>query len=357
MGRVSFHGVGRSGGECRRRSPVSTGSVALGIRLRLTRSVKAMVRAPSPPAIARRENAEFVGRAPRTPASPTSRRDRQRHARPRARRDRQERPAARDPPPRRRRLGPVRARRARPAAGAGRCRAGAGRRVERGAAAGPDRQLRAHERARRLPALDAAAVAARRAPWSSIAGRDAPEPAGSRAAGRPSRANWRWPRSASTRRARCSSTTAWSDDPRAAAIARWASGLPLALRLGAAARARRSGLDARADAAPLRAHLRRVSDVALDGEFADVFALACVARVVTPALIIDVLPASTPRPRCAGSPAARSPTPRPGGVTLHDLVRRPLRASCRQRARPRARRCGRASPTACTPARSPASSR
>ena len=55
----------------------------------------------------------------------------------------------------------VRGRRARPGAAAGRRRAGAGRRVDRGAPAGLDRHVRAHERARRLPALDAPPLAAR----------------------------------------------------------------------------------------------------------------------------------------------------------------------------------------------------
>ena len=43
---------------------------------------------------------------------------------------------------------------------------------------------------------------------------------------------------------------------------------------------------------------------------------------------------------------------RPGGVTLHELVRRPLRAALERR--PRSARCAPGSPTACTPARWPA---
>jgi hypothetical protein len=116
-------------------------------------------------------------------------------------------------------------------------------------------------------------------------------------------------------------------DPRAAAIARWAGGLPLALRLGAAAARDDPSWTPGADAAPLRAHLRRVSEAALAGEHADVFALACVARVVTPALVADVLPgvdAAAALRWLAGCAFADS---RPGGVTLHELVRRPLRAA------------------------------
>src|SRR6185436_14040259 len=62
------------------------------------------------------------------------------------------------------------------------------------------------------------------------------------------------------------------DDPRAAAIARWAGGLPLALRLGAAAAREDPTWTPGTDAAPLRAHLQRVSAAALAGPFADVFA-------------------------------------------------------------------------------------
>ena len=70
---------------------------------------------------------------------------------------------------------------------------------------------------------------------------------------------------------------------RARALARWSGGLPLALRLGAAAA--RSDVDWRPGepAAPLR----RLPET---GEYAELFALACVARVVTPALLADVLP-------------------------------------------------------------------
>ena len=198
---------GRSGEGCRaaRRASVPVRS-QLGIRRRLTRSVRrwgtpharqpdrppreCRVRRPRPRTLHRRRDVR-AGRA------------RQRPAHPRAGRDRQERAAARDPPPRRARVGTVRARRARPAAGPGRRRAGAGRRVDGGAAAGPDRHLRAHERARRLPALDAAPFAARRTRWWSSPAATRPSPAGSRAAGRRSRSSCRSPRSPSTRRARC----------------------------------------------------------------------------------------------------------------------------------------------------------
>ncbi len=117
------------------------------------------------------------------------------------------------------------------------------------------------------------------------------------------------------------------DDPRAAAITRWAGGLPLALRLGAAAAREDPTWMPGSDAAPLRAHLQRVSEVALAGEHADVFALACVARVVTPGLVADVLPGVDPAAALRWLAGCAFADARPGGVTLHELVRRPLRAT------------------------------
>ncbi len=119
-----------------------------------------------------------------------------------------------------------------------------------------------------------------------------------------------------------------SGDRRAAAIARWAGGLPLALRLGAAA--------ARADpcwtpgAAPpeaLLSHLRRVGE--FDGPFGDAFALACVARLVTPALLADVLPALDAHAAMRWLASCPFADARAGGVTLHELVRHALRAQLR----------------------------
>ena len=115
---------------------------------------------------------------------------------------------------------------------------------------------------------------------------------------------------------------------RAEAIARWSGGLPLALRLGAAA--------ARADAewrpGEPAAPLRRLPEAVLAGPHADVFALACIARVVTPALLADVLPdvdADEALRWLAGCAFADT---RAGGVTLHELVRRPYRGELWERA-------------------------
>ena len=62
------------------------------------------------------------------------------------------------------------------------------------------------------------------------------------------------------------------------------------------------------------------------------FALACVARVVTPALLADVLPRSTPTAALRWLADCAFADARAGGVTLHELVRRPYRAELWERA-------------------------
>src|SRR4051812_25988171 len=117
-------------------------------------------------------------------------------------------------------------------------------------------------------------------------------------------------------------------DRRAAAIARWAGGLPLALRL-AAADAREDPAWRPGDVPPeaLLAHLRRMPEVA--GEYADVFAVACIARVVTPTLLADVLPEVDAPAALRWLAGCAFADVRPGGVTLHELVRRALRHQLR----------------------------
>ena len=243
----------------------------VGIRRAAARSVDRRCPRPRTLAsrIARREQRRVRRPRPRAAGRRRAVRDGragQRAARPRPGRDRQEHAAARDPPPRREAgWDAVRGRRARPGAGAGRRRAGAGRRVERGAPAGPDRHLRADERARRLPALDAPALAARRA----VVVVRRPRRARARLVrgrlgdGRARAA--RWPPLSEHEARALLARLGPGDDRRAAAIARWAGGLPLALRLGAAAARDDPTWAPGADAAALRAHLRRVPEAALDG--------------------------------------------------------------------------------------------
>ena len=120
-------------------------------------------------------------------------------------------------------------------------------------------------------------------------------------------------------------------DRRQSVIVNWAAGLPLSLRLGADRGPRRRGVDAGADTGALHAHLRRIAEAALEGPYAGVFALGCVARTVTGPLIGDVLPeldAPAALRWLANSGFADS---RAGGVALHETVRRHLRDELRRR--------------------------
>ena len=110
-------------------------------------------------------------------------------------------------------------------------------------------------------------------------------------------------------------------DRRAAAIARWAGGLPLTLRLAALTAIENPGwLPGDVPPEALLAHLRRMPE--LDS---DVFAVACIARVVTPALLADVLPEHDAPAALRWLAGCAFADARPGGVTLHELVRRALR--------------------------------
>ena len=176
-----------------------------------------------------------------------------------------------------------------------------------------------------FPSLPAGAVIV-------VGGRSAPEPGWFEGGWETVTSSSRWRRCPSASRSRCSPATG-CDGARAEALARWSGGLPLALRLGAAAA--RADVDWRpgepaAPAAPLP-ETRRA--------YAEVFALACVARVVTPALLADVLPESTPRPGCAGWRTA--------------LRRRAGRRRDAARARPAPvpRRAVERAPASCAPAR------
>ena len=113
-------------------------------------------------------------------------------------------------------------------------------------------------------------------------------------------------------------------DERAEAIARWSGGLPLALRLAAAAARADTGWRPGEPAAPLR----RLPET---GDYAEVFALACVARVVTRPLLADVLPDVDADDALRWLEGCAFSDTRAGGVTLHELVRRPYRAELWER--------------------------
>ena len=120
-------------------------------------------------------------------------------------------------------------------------------------------------------------------------------------------------------------------DRRNSGIITWAGGLPLSLRLGATAARADDEWSPGLDSAALHAHLRRIAEAALEGPYARVFALGCVARTVTGALIAAVLPtldAAAALRWLANSGFADS---RAGGVALHETVRRHLRDELRLR--------------------------
>jgi hypothetical protein len=120
-------------------------------------------------------------------------------------------------------------------------------------------------------------------------------------------------------------------DRRQSQIVNWAGGMPLSLRLGATAARADEQWSPGLDSAALHAHLRRVAEAALEGPYARVFALGCVARTVTATLVADVLPeleAAVALRWLANSAFADS---RAGGVALHETVRRHLREHLRLR--------------------------
>ena len=172
-----------------------------------------------------------------------------------------------------------------------------------------------------------------------------PRPPGSRAAGSA------WPSSSSSGRWTAPTRSrSWSA---AASPRRQRRRPPRRLGGGLAARAlarrrtrrarRRAALRARRLDEPnlMRTILRRVAETELDGGNFDVAAVAAIARVTDARCSPTCCPRSTPPRRRRGCARARSPSRRASGVTLHDLVRRAMRADLRAsdpRARGRLRR-------------------
>jgi len=116
----------------------------------------------------------------------------------------------------------------------------------------------------------------------------------------------------------------------AADLARWAGGSPLALTLAAGAVAKGvSGWAPGADAEPgdlVKTLVRRLAAAELDGTHRDVLGVACIARVTTTELLRDVLPDVDPVEAIAWLESRTFAEALGGGLTLHDLVRRALRA-------------------------------
>jgi hypothetical protein len=126
------------------------------------------------------------------------------------------------------------------------------------------------------------------------------------------------------------------EDPDAvAAIVRWANGSPLALALGAETAAT-SGVVA--DLGELgdnpdlaRTLLQRLARAELDGGDLDVLAVAAITRVTYASMLRDVLPGTDSEEAEAWLRGLSFSEPVGAGVTLHDVVRRALRAELRRR--------------------------
>jgi hypothetical protein len=119
------------------------------------------------------------------------------------------------------------------------------------------------------------------------------------------------------------------------ALVRWANGSPLALALGAEATATAGAiadlgeLDHDPDLA--RALLQRLARAELDGGDLDVLAVAAIARVTYASMLRDVLPGTDSEEAEAWLRGLSFSEPVGAGVTLHDVVRRALRAELRRR--------------------------
>ena len=126
---------------------------------------------------------------------------------------------------------------------------------------------------------------------------------------------------------------------RSTGLLEWAQGSPLALSLGADA-ARAGGwhpeyVDERPDL--VQAILRRLTDPELEGGGEpEALAVAGIARVVTPRLLGDVLPGVDGAAADRWLRSLSFAEPIAGGIALHELVRKAIRADLKRRA-PRAR--------------------
>ncbi|HEX8205817.1 MAG TPA: ATP-binding protein [Solirubrobacteraceae bacterium] len=123
------------------------------------------------------------------------------------------------------------------------------------------------------------------------------------------------------------------DEAAVGSLLTWAQGSPLALSLGADA-ARTGGwrpeyVDERPDL--VRAILRRLTDTELDGGEPEALAVAGIARVVTPRLLADVLPGIDARAADRWLRSLSFAEPVAGGIALHELVRKAVRADLAKR--------------------------
>jgi AAA ATPase domain len=115
-------------------------------------------------------------------------------------------------------------------------------------------------------------------------------------------------------------------------LARWAGGSPLALTLSIAA-VQDGGWspDAGESGEMVRTLVRRLAEAEIEGRYRDVLGVACIARVTTLELLRDVLPDTDPTEAMRWLESRSFAEALGGGLTLHDLVRRALRADLLQR--------------------------
>ncbi|MEX2196377.1 MAG: ATP-binding protein [Thermoleophilaceae bacterium] len=123
-----------------------------------------------------------------------------------------------------------------------------------------------------------------------------------------------------------------SADAGARAIVEWAKGSPLALAVAADTAAAGSG-GVRADEDPemLRALIRRLADSEVAGANLAALGVASIARVTTPALLSAVLDEGEAADAYEWLRTRTFAEPLGEGVTVHDLVRKAVRAEIRQR--------------------------
>jgi hypothetical protein len=124
------------------------------------------------------------------------------------------------------------------------------------------------------------------------------------------------------------------DDTVASELCDWGAGSPLALTLAAdAARAGGSWDPTRIEDRPelVRALIRHLATTELDGGNLDVIAVAALARTTTRRLLAEVLPDVDAEQAEAWLRSRSFAEHQNGGVTLHDIVRKAVRADVRLR--------------------------
>lgn len=121
-------------------------------------------------------------------------------------------------------------------------------------------------------------------------------------------------------------------EPVAESLIAWADGSPLALALAAEAVRDGGAWQANREQPNLvRAIIRRLAQTDLDGGNLDVVGVAALARCTNARLIRDVLPEVDPDEAEAWLRSRTFAEPLRDGVTMHDLVRRAVRADLRRR--------------------------